>query len=112
MYLIRKMYRLVLFVLFYMQKFIKANLSVAYDVLTPKHLMKPGIIEVPLEVKSDLEILILNNLVTMTPGTICIDIDDEKSTMYVHAMYIENRESMLEEVKALENKIKKLFHHD
>lgn len=110
MYLIRKIYRLVDFMVFYLQNFIKANLSVAHDVLTPTHLMKPGIIQVPLGLQSDLEILMLNNLITMTPGTICIDISKDKSIIYVHAMYIKNKEALLKELKTLEYRINKLFH--
>ena len=108
MRIFRKIYLIISFIFFYLEKFIKANLSVAYDVLTPKHYMKPGIIEVPLDVKKDIEILVLNNLVTMTPGTICVNIKNDKSTMYVHAMYINNREELIREIKALELKIKTL----
>jgi multicomponent Na+:H+ antiporter subunit E len=74
--------------------------------------MKPGIVKVPLNVTKDIEILMLNNLITMTPGTICVNIKSDKSTMYVHAMYINNRDELIKEIKTIEFKILTLFHHD
>lgn len=80
----------ILFFFFYAKEIIVANLRIAYDVLTPRHRMTPGIIALPLDVQTDLEIISLANLITMTPGTLSLDISSDRRTLYVHAMYITN----------------------
>lgn len=66
-----------------------ANLLVAHDLLTPKSQLRPGIIRIPLEAATDNEISILANLLTLTPGTTSIDISDDRSTLYLHVMYLD-----------------------
>lgn len=105
----RKIYLFFEFLVYYLSNFLRANFLVAYDVLTPKYFMKPGIIKVPVHIKSDVGILLLNNLITMTPGTICLHVADDRSYIYVHDMYIYNRESSVDDIKKMENRIKKLF---
>ena len=56
------------FSLFFAKELVKANLRVAYDVLTVHHHMQPGVVAIPLDVKTDLEITLLANLITLTPG--------------------------------------------
>ena len=83
-----------------------ANLLVAHDLLTPKSQLRPGIIKVPLDVKTDNEIAILANLLTLTPGTTSIDISDDRSTLYLHVMYLDRegpdatRERIKREIEA------------
>ena len=60
----------------------KANLDVAYRVLTMK--IRPGIIRVHSDLKTDLGIFMLANSITLTPGTITVDIDEKTHDLYVH----------------------------
>lgn len=76
------------FVLFYAREVILANLRVAYDVVTPTHHMHPGIVAVPLDARTDVEITLLANLITMTPGTLSMDVSDDRSVLYVHGMFV------------------------
>lgn len=85
--------------LFFVWELVLANLRVAYDVLTPRHLMRPGIIAIPLRVESDLEITILSNLITLTPGTLSLDVSADRRVMYIHAMYIDDVEEVRRKVK-------------
>lgn len=79
--------KIILFIFYFIKELIIANLKVAADILTIKHRMKPGIIALPLDVKTDLEITLLANLITMTPGTLSIDTsEDKKST--IRACYV------------------------
>lgn len=87
------------FVLFFLWELTKANFKVAFDVLTPRHHMKPGVIAVPLDVTTDAEITMLANLITLTPGTLSLDVSTDRKVLYVHAMYIEDAESMRREIK-------------
>jgi len=95
----RRVPQVIGFFLFFFKELIKANIEVAYDVITPRDHMKPGIIGVPLDAESDLEITLLSNFITLTPGTLGLDVSTDRKTMYVHAMYIEDRESFIYDIK-------------
>lgn len=77
-----------------------SSLQVAWDVLTPQHLSRPGLVEVPLDVKSDAGILLVTNLISLTPGTLSIDISADRSTLTVHAMFVDDSEALCRELKA------------
>jgi multicomponent Na+:H+ antiporter subunit E len=61
--------------------------------------MKPGIVEVPLEAKTSLEITLLANLISLTPGTLSLDVSDDRKVLYVHAMYIDDKASFVKSIK-------------
>jgi multicomponent Na+:H+ antiporter subunit E len=73
---------------FYLWQLVLSNLRLAYDVMTPTHYMRPGVIAVPLEARTDAEITLLSNLITLTPGTLSLDLSPDRRVLYVHAMYI------------------------
>jgi len=60
----------------------KANLDVAYRVITGK--INPGIVKISPELKTDLGITMLANSITLTPGTLSVDIDEGKNDLYIH----------------------------
>jgi multicomponent Na+:H+ antiporter subunit E len=60
----------------------KANLDVAYRVITGK--INPGIVRISPNLKTDLGITMLANSITLTPGTLSVDVDEEKNDLYVH----------------------------
>jgi multicomponent Na+:H+ antiporter subunit E len=91
--------RIVSFLLFFVKELIKANLQVAYDVLTTKDHMQPGIVGVPLEAKTNMEITLLANFITMTPGTLSLDVSTDQKVLYIHAMYIKDRQAFIDEIK-------------
>ena len=100
------------FSVFYLWQLIKSNLRVAYDVVTPTNYMRPGVIAVPLEAKTDAEITLLANLITLTPGTLSMDVSSDRKTLYVHAMYIDHGdlEAAKREIKeGLERRVLKVL---
>jgi multicomponent Na+:H+ antiporter subunit E len=70
-------------------KLILANLDVARRVLSPKIPLKPGIVKVPTGLKGELAKLTLANSITLTPGTLSIDIIDEH--IYVHTVEVKGK---------------------
>lgn len=78
------------FAIFYLGQIILANIRVAFDVVTPKNYMRPGVIAVPLEARTEAEITLLANLITLTPGTLSLDLSADHRVLYVHAMYIDD----------------------
>lgn len=98
------------FVLFFLYELIKANIQVAYEVMTPTLHMQPGIVSVPLDVKTDLEITVLANLISLTPGTLSLDVSESREILYVHAMYVLDREEFIFSIKnGFERKVLELL---
>lgn len=94
-----KVYQVIGLGLFFIWELILANLRVAYDVLTPAHRSKPGVIAIPLDAETDAEITILANLITLTPGTLSLDISADRKVLYIHAMFIEDPEALRKGIK-------------
>lgn len=61
---------------YFLWQLLLSNLRVAYDVITPRLYMRPGILAVPLDAEIDLEITLLANLITLTPGTLSLDVSE------------------------------------
>jgi len=81
------------------KEIIKANIMVARIVLQPKIDIKPGIIAVPIDSKTDLGITAIANTITLTPGTLTIDVSDDKSILYVHAIDATDPEGVAQSIK-------------
>lgn len=60
--------------------------KVAVLVASPKMALKPGIFAFPLTVDRDFEITLLANLITLTPGTLSVDVSADRKVLYVHAL--------------------------
>jgi multicomponent Na+:H+ antiporter subunit E len=84
---------------FFLWELLLANLRVARDVLTPHPRMRPGIVAIPLDAKTDPEIVFLATLITLTPGTITLDVSDDRRVMYIHAMYIDDLDALRRGIK-------------
>lgn len=91
---IKKLFLIFAFFFYYIKEVVLANLKIAYEILTPRHHMRPGILVIPIEVHSSLELLLLVNLVTMTPGTLAIDVAPDQSAVYIHVMYADDPEGL------------------
>lgn len=87
------------FAAFFARELVLANLRVTYDVVTPGFHMRPAIVAVPLDVKTDAEITMLANLITVTPGSFTIEVSADRSLLYIHAMYVDDPEAFRREIK-------------
>ena len=66
----------------------KANLDVVYRVIHPKVPINPGIVKVKTKLKSDTGLTFLANSITLTPGTLTVDIDQENGYLYIHWIHV------------------------
>jgi multicomponent Na+:H+ antiporter subunit E len=94
-----KVPRTLALVAFFLAELFLANLRVAADVLTPRWRFRPRVVAIPLEAKSDIEITLLSNLVSLTPGSISLDVSSDRSVLYIHAMYAEDADQVRRQVK-------------
>lgn len=83
----------------FIRELILSNIAVVKTVLKPKLDMKPGIFAYPTVLKKDWEITTLANLITLTPGTLVIDLSPDNKILYVHAMDISNAKESIDSIK-------------
>lgn len=104
-------FHLVALILYAIMEILIANVRVAIDVVTPRHRMRPGVIAVPLDLKNDAEITLLANLITLTPGSLSLDVSSDRKVLYVHEMYIEDLDSIRQDLKdKFERRIARVMH--
>lgn len=96
----RRLPLVVSFGLYFVYELVVSNLRIAADILTPKLSMLPAIVAVPLDVKTDFEIMLLANLITLTPGTLSLEVSEDRSTLYVHSVYAADPEATVREIKS------------
>ena len=101
----RRLPRFIAFIGFFFKELVMSNIKVAIDIVTPPWHMKPGVIGMKLDAKTDLEITLVANVISLTPGTLCLDVSDDKSTLYVHAMFLHDEQEVLESLKQLEERL-------
>lgn len=107
---LRRYFWLIIYLFIFTWECIKANFDVAYRVLHPAMPIKPGIVKVKLGLKTNIAKTILANSITMTPGTITVDIIDDY--IYVHWIYVysENPDEYSQKISGkFEKYIKKIF---
>jgi len=95
----RKIFDLAGFLLFFLWEMILANLRVAHDVITPTLYTRPGIVAIPLEARTDDEITLLANVISLTPGTLSLDVSDDRKVLYIHAMFIDDEQKLRDDIK-------------
>ena len=92
---------------YFLVELVVSSLKVAWDVVTPRHRARPGILAVPLELRSDAAVTTLANLVSLTPGSLSLDVSDDRRRLYVHLMFIDDAERARAEIKQrIERRVK------
>ncbi len=82
----RAFYSLRLFVVF-LRDLVVSSIQVARAVISPGDITRPRFVTVPLRVTSDLEITLVANFITLTPGTLTVDVSADRSTLLVHDLF-------------------------
>ena len=105
-----RLLRLPGFLLFFLKELVVANLKVAAAVIAPAGRLRPAIVAVPLALDRDAEIALLANLITLTPGTLSLDVSPDRRTLYVHAMATTSPDDLRREIRdGFERRILEVF---
>jgi multicomponent Na+:H+ antiporter subunit E len=86
----KRWFWLIIYLVVFIWECIKANFDVAYRVLHPRMPIKPGIVKVKTTLKSEFAKMLLANSITMTPGTLTVDIIGDD--FYIHWIYIRSED--------------------
>lgn len=110
----RKAKQLVTFILFFWKELIIANMRVLRIVLSLRGdlrgKLRPAIIAFPLKLESEEEITMLANLITLTPGTLSLDVSDDRKSLYVHVMDVREVEDFRNDTRrGFERKVREVF---
>ena len=98
-YFLRVRKALSFFIAFLWELF-RANLSVARTVLfEPRDRINPAFLAIPLEAETDAEIALLANLITLTPGTLSLDVSEDRRMLYIHTLDVEDVDALRVEIK-------------
>lgn len=86
---LHRLLNLLLFLPFYVKEVVKANMRIAWDIVTPNHHFKPAFVELEIGDLTDTQLLALTNLITMTPGTLSFDISNDRKRLLLHVLYLD-----------------------
>lgn len=94
----------------FIYELVLSAIRVAAIVLRPKIDLEPGIIAYPLTVDRDFEITMLANLITLTPGTLSVDVSNDRKTLYVHCIDVPDPQATIDDIRnGFERKILEAF---
>lgn len=96
----------------FIRELVVSSWRVTLLVLSPrlKHKLHPAIVAVPLSVRSDAEITLLANLITLTPGTLSMDVSEDRAWLYIHVLTLEDREALIADIaQGFEKRISEVF---
>lgn len=87
-------------ILLFVRELVLSALKVAWLVVQPKPRIRSAIIAYPLTVTSDAQIALLANMITLTPGTLSVDVSGDRKTLYVHAIDMASKEELVGSIAA------------
>lgn len=94
-----RVWKCIILILLFIRELVMANIDIVKAVYRPKLDIKPGIFALPIDVKTNFEITLLANLITLTPGTLSVAVSDDHKKIYIHAMDIPDVEESINEIK-------------
>lgn len=96
-----RLIRIIALIWLFIRELILSAIRVAILVMRPdmNERLRPEIIAFPLTVTRDAEITLLANLITLTPGTLSVDVSEDRKTLYVHALTVPDREALIAEIR-------------
>jgi len=87
-----------------------ANIHVAKLILSPRRKLRPAFIHYPLDMDNDFAITVLAATISLTPGTVSIDVNDDHSVLLIHALDVDDEAALIAEIKSrYEAPIKEIF---
>jgi multicomponent Na+:H+ antiporter subunit E len=96
---LRRVFAIISLLLLFIKELILSSISVLKQILSPKLDIRPGIFAFPTELKSDWEITLLANLITLTPGTLTLEVSPDGKTLYIHAMDIPHTDEVILQIR-------------
>ncbi|MEQ9617405.1 MAG: Na+/H+ antiporter subunit E [Phycisphaerales bacterium] len=103
----RRMWRVFSFACYFFTILVKSNLQIAWEVATPGWGCTPRVIRYPVGELTDVQRVTLANCITLTPGTLVMDISPDKQFLYIHCMYGKHRDTVIKDIDDLASRLQK-----
>ena len=100
------------FLVMFVWALVKASAVVAWEVVTPGSRINEGIIAVPLRTSSPGLMTLLANSVTLTPGTLTLEVREDPPTLYVHVLHLRSIDDVRDDIHRFEDVAMAAFAHD
>lgn len=84
---------------------VAGSLRVGWEILTPGSSVTPAFVEVPLRCRTDFEISVMANLISLAPGSITVAARHDPATVWVHAVFAKDHRTVLHEVHLMEDQV-------
>lgn len=94
-----KLYRFFILSLILLRELILSNIDVVKHVFRPKLSIRPGIFALETDLSSDWEVTLLANLITLTPGTVTVDVSPDQRTLYIHTIDVDDVDEAVSSIK-------------
>lgn len=96
----RRLFAVVVLGLLFLRELVMSSVSVARTALTRDITVRPAIIRVPLDLRSDLGVTVVANLVSLTPGTTSLHVSEDRRFLYVHCLDAPAQEAVVRSIKS------------
>lgn len=91
------------FALYFGYKLVQANLVVAWEVITPKNKINEGVVAVPLRDTGDAVVTLIANAISLTPGTLTVEVRRHPTVLYIHVLHLKSVEEVRRDIYRLES---------
>ncbi len=102
-----RIWRIISFTCYFFKILIKSNLQIAWEIITPGWGCTPRVIRYPVGELTDVQRVTLANCITLTPGTLVMDISPDKQYLYIHSMYGKHRDVVIRDIDHLAMRLQK-----
>ena len=102
---LKRVYKVIKLIVVFFIELMKANIDVSKIVLQPRLKNQPGFFIYHTDLKHDWQIVLLSNLITLTPGTVVLGISDDRTKIYIHSIDFSTKEEEIESIKSSLEKV-------
>jgi multicomponent Na+:H+ antiporter subunit E len=95
-------FRLVWFVGWVLVKLVQANLVLTWEIVTPRNRIRTGVIAVPMRTDSAWVYMVVANVITLTPGTVTIEVAGTPPVLYVHVLHLHDVDRVRRDLQQIE----------
>ena len=85
-------------IVFVIRELVVSSLRISWDIVTPTVYARPRIIRIPIDDLDDIAITILANAISLTPGSLALEVSSDQQYLYVHVMYAEDRDAVVKNI--------------
>jgi multicomponent Na+:H+ antiporter subunit E len=95
----RRTFAIVGLSVYFLYDLVRSSVAVVWEIVTPRVYSKPQLLEMPLDAQTDMEIMLTANLISLTPGTLTVDVAPDRSHLLIHAMFVDDPQRTIDDLK-------------